>query len=205
VGDKLGPEQLYDINSHTISAVVAGSGCVPIRLPITGDDPKELNDSLTKALESDAVVVSGGSSVGERDLLYSIIKERGEVLFHGIQVKPGKPTLFGLVSGKPVFGMPGYPTSCLINSYILLKPALLKLANLPPEQKRTVIAKLSDNVSGSVGRRQFLPVKLEGNIATPTFKESGAITATAQADGYTIVMENIDILQKGQKVEVTLF
>ncbi len=205
VGEKLGSEQVYDINSHTISAVVLNSGCLPYRLPITVDDPKELNSSLTKALENDAVVISGGSSVGERDLLYSILKERGEVLFHGIQVKPGKPTLFGIIDGKPVFGMPGYPTSCLINAYILLKPALRKLANLPPEQKLTVVAKLSDNVSGSIGRRQFLPVKLEGDIAKPTFKESGAITATAQADGYIIVMENIDLLEKGQQITVILF
>jgi len=205
VGEKLGSEQVYDINSHTVSAIVGSSGCMPHKLPITGDDPQELNNSLTRALESDAVVISGGSSVGERDLLYSILKERGKVLFHGIQVKPGKPTLFGVVEGKPVFGMPGYPTSCLINAYILLKPALLKLANLPPEQKLTAEAELSDNVSGSIGRRQFLPVKLEGNIATPTFKESGAITTTAQADGYIIVMENIDILEKGGKVTVTLF
>jgi len=205
VGEKLGPDQVYDINSHTISAVSVSSGCLPVTLPITGDDPKELNNSLTKALKSDAVVISGGSSVGERDLLYSILKERGKVLFHGIQVKPGKPTLFGIVDGKPVFGMPGYPTSCLINAYILLKPALRKLASLQPDDKFTVEAKLSDNVSGSMGRRQFLPVKLKGNMAAPTFKESGAITATAQADGYIIVRENIDILEKGQKVTVILF
>lgn len=205
VGTKLNPEQIYDINSHTVSAVINQNGGEAVMMGITGDNEQTLKTTLKEALKHDMVVISGGSSVGERDLLYKILDEAGEVLFHGIQVKPGKPTLFAIVEGKPVFGMPGYPTSCLINAYLLLEPAVRRLSNLPPRKRCTEEAVLSTNISGSVGRRQFLTVKLRDGKALPIFKESGAITTTAQADGYIVVAENIDILPKGEMVEVILF
>jgi molybdopterin biosynthesis enzyme len=150
-------------------------------------------------------VLSGGSSVGTRDLLVDVIEGWGEVLFHGIQVKPGKPTIFAMVEGKPLMGMPGYPTSCLINAYHFLLPAVRKMARLPPRKGDTVRAKLSRRVPGSTGRRQFLTVKLVGDEAVPVFKESGAITSIADADGYIEIAENIDLLEKGDAVTVTLF
>ena len=205
VGSELKPGQIYDINSHTIAAVARASGCRPLQLGIASDTPDELKAALARTLESDLVVISGGSSVGERDLLFAILKEQGRVLFHGIQVKPGKPTLFALVKGRPVMGMPGYPTSCLINAYLLLEPALRKLANLPPKRRLTVTARLGASVPGSIGRRQFLTVKLQEDRAVPIFKESGAITGTAQADGYIELAPNIDMLKKGEEVTVILF
>ncbi len=205
LGQGLKPGQIYDINSHTISSVVAANGGRPLRLGIAGDNPKELKSAIEQALDSDLVVISGGSSVGERDLLFNILDEQGQVLFHGIQIKPGKPTLFALVNGKPVMGMPGYPTSCLINAYLLLVPAIRKMAHLPPRRMVTVPARLSDRVTGSIGRRQFLPVKLKAGKAVPIFKESGAITGTAQADGYIEIAENIDLLERDEPVTVILF
>lgn len=205
VGNKLKPAQIYDINSHTISAVVKENGCLPVRFGIVSDTAQEIKAAIEAGLEADMMVFSGGSSVGDRDLLFSILEEMGKVFFHGIQIKPGKPTMFGQVRGKPVLGMPGYPTSCLINAYILLMPALRKMAHLPPKRRLTIDAKLGERVPGSVGRKQFLPVRVEGDKAIPIFKESGSITGTATADGYIIVNENIDILEKGEPVTVTLF
>jgi molybdenum cofactor synthesis domain-containing protein len=204
-GKKLQPGQLYDINSHTISALVSASGGVPVRIDIAGDKAEELRAAVKEALKSDIVVLSGGSSVGERDLLVDVIDMWGEILFHGVQVKPGKPTIFAMIEGKPLMGMPGYPTSCLINSYLFLVPAIRKLANLPQRSGDTVKAKLSRRVPGSTGRRQFLTVKLVGDEAVSVFKESGAITSIAEADGYIEIPENIDMLEKGQIVTVTLF
>jgi molybdenum cofactor synthesis domain-containing protein len=204
-GKKLQPGQLYDINSHTISALVNASGGVPVRIDIAGDKAEELRAAVKEALKSDIVVLSGGSSVGERDLLVDVIDMWGEILFHGVQVKPGKPTIFAMIEGKPLMGMPGYPTSCLINSYLFLVPAIRKLANLPQRSGDTVKAKLSRRVPGSTGRRQFLTVKLVGDEAVSVFKESGAITSIAEADGYIEIPENIDMLEKGQIVTVTLF
>ena len=204
-GKKLQPGQLYDINSHTISALVNASGGIPVNIAIAGDKPGELRTTIKEALKSDIVVLSGGSSVGERDLLVDVIDMWGEILFHGVQVKPGKPTIFAMIEGKPLIGMPGYPTSCLINSYLLLVPAIRKMAHLPPRKGDTIKAKLSRRVPGSTGRRQFLTVKLVGDEAVSVFKESGAITSIAEADGYIEIPENIDLLEKGQIVTVTLF
>jgi molybdenum cofactor synthesis domain-containing protein len=204
-GRKLKPGQLYDINSHTIAAVVNSNGGVAVRVGIAGDTLESLKRTIREALKQDMVVLSGGSSVGTRDLLVDVIEGWGQVLFHGIQVKPGKPTIFAMVEGKPLMGMPGYPTSCLINAYHFLLPAVRKMARLPPRKGDTVRAKLSRRVPGSTGRRQFLTVKLVGDEAVPVFKESGAITSIADADGYIEIAENIDLLEKGDPVVVTLF
>jgi len=205
VGKRLRRGQVYDINSHTISSVVRANGCLPVKYRIVGDDNEELKSTIAEALKNDLVVISGGSSVGERDLLLDVLQNMGEVLFHGIQVKPGKPTIFALIQGKPIMGMPGYPTSCLINTYLLLLPAIRKMAHLPPRKREIVEARLSRRVPGSVGRRQFLTVRIDGDKAVPMFKESGAITSVAEADGYIEIAENIDLLEKGEPVTVTLF
>ena len=204
-GKRLKPTQIYDINSYTISAVVADNGCRPVKFAIAGDSVESLKANIEAGLKSDMVVFSGGSSVGERDLLFGILEEMGEVLFHGIQIKPGKPTMFARVKGKPIFGMPGYPTSCLMNAYVLLLPALRKMARLPQKRDIIVDTKLGERVPGNVGRKQFLPVRVEGDTAVPIFKESGAITGTARADGYIVVNANIDIMEKGKPVTVILF
>ena len=204
-GKKLLPGQLYDINSHTIAALVSASGGTPVKIGIAGDKVEELRAAVEEALKSDIVVLSGGSSVGEHDLLVDVIEGWGEILFHGVQVKPGKPTIFAMIEGKPLLGMPGYPTSCLINSYLFLSPAIRKMAHLPPHRLETVKAKLSRSVPGSTGRRQFLTMKLVGDEAVSVFKESGTITSIANADGYIEIPENIDLLEKGTIVIVTLF
>jgi molybdopterin molybdotransferase len=205
VGKKLRRGQVYDINSHTISSVVKQNGGIPIHIGITGDSLEELKSTIGQSLKSDLVVLSGGSSVGERDLLVDVLQGWGEILFHGIQVRPGKPTLFAMVQGKPLMGMPGYPTSCLINTYLFILPAVRKMAHLPPRRGETVQARLSRRIQGSVGRKQFLTVKIDGDEAVPVFKESGAITSVAEADGYIEIAQNIDILEKGEPVTVTLF
>jgi molybdenum cofactor synthesis domain-containing protein len=205
LGKKLKRGQVYDINSHTIASVVRANGGIPVVFGVVGDKAEEIRVAITEALKSDLVVISGGSSVGERDLLVSVIQDWGQVLFHGIQVKPGKPTIFALIQGQPLMGMPGYPTSCLINSYLFLLPAVRKMAHLPPRTGETVNARLARRVPGSVGRRQFLTVKIEGGEAIPVFKESGAITSIADADGYIEIAENIDLLEKGEPVTVMLF
>ncbi len=205
VGKRLKPGQLYDINSHTLAAVVRESGGEPVLMPISGDSLEALRANMEKALEADMVVTSGGSSVGEKDLLINILEEQGEVLFHGINIKPGKPTTFAVVKGKAVMGMPGYPTSCLINAYLLLGPAIRRMARLPLKRRYVVRGVLADKVWGGNGRRRFQPVRMDGELVYAVAKESGAITGTAQADGYIVVDEKLDCLDKGSPVEVTLF
>ena len=121
-GRPLQPGQIYDINRFTLSTIIAEHGGVPVPHRTAQDTLDDLQRAIDACLEDDVLVFSGGSSVGERDLILDVIGRRGEILFHGIAVKPGKPTVFGVVSGKPVFGMPGYPSSCLSNAYMLLVP-----------------------------------------------------------------------------------
>ena len=203
-GEPLQPGQIYDVNSYTLEAVLKKNGASVIRHPIITDDADLLAQELKKALESDMIIFSGGSSVGEKDLLANILEEMGEILFHGVQIKPGKPTLFGMVKGKPVFGMPGHPTSCLSNAYIFLIPTIRKMAHLPMNIARTVKAKMGKRIVSSSGRKQFLTVRLEDNIAYPVFKHSGAITSMAQADGYIMLPVNLDVIEEGEEAEVIL-
>jgi len=127
------------------------------------------------------------------------------VLFHGIAVKPGKPTVFGLVGRTPVFGMPGYPTSCLSNVYMLLVPTLRRIAHLPPHTPRTVSVPSAQRVVSTTGRHQFYTVRVVDGEAVPAFKASGDITSMSRADGYIEIPPQTDIVEKGEFVEVKLF
>jgi molybdopterin biosynthesis enzyme len=129
----------------------------------------------------------------------------GEVKFHGVAVKPGKPTVLGVVGGKAVLGMPGYPTSCLSNCYMMLAPMLRAMAHLPPKPERIVEASLSKRLVSSIGRVEFHTVRLEDGVAVPAYKESGAITSMAHADGYIEIPANVDLIEKGERVRVVLF
>jgi molybdenum cofactor synthesis domain-containing protein len=204
-GGPLGDAEVYDINQFTIGAVVRRHGGVVRALPPAGDTIEALHVALDAALTSDVVVFSGGSSVGGRDLLVDVIAARGEVLFHGIAVKPGKPTLFGHVGSSLVFGMPGYPTSCLSNAYMLLLPLVRRLARLPVWTPDTVTLPLTRRVTSTPNRHQFYTVRVANGGAEPAFKASGDITSMAHADGFIEIPVGVDALEAGTMVVVTLF
>jgi len=205
LGSELSPSQIYDVNSYTLTSIISACGCEPMMNGIVPDDRESIEKSILEAASHDIGVFSGGSSVGVRDLFGEVIEELGEVLFHGLQVKPGKPTLFGIVQGTPIFGMPGYPTSCLSNAYIFLTPALRAMAGLPPANPRKVVAKMGARFVSSSGREQFLTVRVRDGVAVPAFKKSGAITSMAHADGYIVLPVNLDVIEEGAEVEVALF
>ena len=134
-----------------------------------------------------------------------MLERKGEVLFHGIAVKPGRPTVFGRIAETPVLGMPGYPTSCLSNAYMLLVPLLRKIAHLPPHRMLTVSLPAARRFVSTTGRHQFYTVRVVDGAAVPAFKASGDITSMSQADGYIEIPAQTDIVEKGQTVEVKLF
>jgi molybdopterin molybdotransferase len=204
-GEPLGAGQIYDINRFTLASIIGLHGGVPIVYPTVPDHLAALTQALDSARGEDIVVFSGGSSVGERDLIQDVIASRGEMIFHGIAVKPGKPTAFGRVGSTLVFGMPGYPTSCLSNAYILLVPLLRRIARLPDNEPRLVRAALARRVVSTTGRHQFYPVRLEGGTAVPAFKASGDITSMSHADGYIEIPAHTDIVEAGELVDVKLF
>ena len=147
----------------------------------------------------------GGSSVGTRDLILDVMRAKGEVLFHGIAVKPGKPTAFGRIAGKLAFGMPGYPTSCLTNAYVLLVPVLRRLARLPDQPMRSVRLPLGARVTSAPGRHQFYTVRIVDRVAMPAFKASGDITSMSQADGYIEIDADTSAVEAGSFVDVKFF
>jgi molybdenum cofactor synthesis domain-containing protein len=204
-GQPLQPGQIYDINRFTLSAVIGDHGGSPVPSQSAQDTLEDLERAMDRCLNEDVLVFSGGSSVGERDLILDVVGRRGEIVFHGIAVKPGKPTVFGVIGGKPVFGMPGYPTSCLSNAYMLLVPALRRMAHLPPLQLRTVALPVAQRIVSTTGRHQFYTVRVADGMAHPAFKASGDITSMSQADGYIEIPAQTDIVEKGEVVEVKLF
>ena len=204
-GETLAPGQIYDINKYTVSAVIAEHGGVPVPYRNVTDTIEDLSRAVDECLEEDLLVFSGGSSVGERDLILDVIAAKGEVLFHGISVKPGKPTAFGLIGGKPFFGMPGYPTSCLTNAYVLLAPAVRRIARLPEWSPRSVSLPLGNRIASAPGRHQFYTVRIENGTAMPAFKASGDITSMSRADGYIEIAAETDVVDKGTIVEVIFF
>ena len=183
-GQTLGPGQIFDVNRFTLAAIVSAHGGVPEPHAAAHDSVEALTAALDRCLAADIVVFSGGSSVGERDLILDVIPARGEMIFHGIAVKPGKPTAFATIAGKPFFGMPGNPTSCLSNAYVLLLPFLRATARLPPLAPRTVRLPLARRIASPAGRHQFYTVRITNGAAWPAFKGSGDITSLSQADGY---------------------
>jgi molybdenum cofactor synthesis domain-containing protein len=204
-GQPLAPGQIYDINKFTLMSLVAEHGGLPEPHRTAVDTIEDLSLAIDECLEADLLVFSGGSSVGERDLILDVIAQKGEVIFHGIAVKPGKPTAFGVVRGKLVFGMPGYPTSCLSNAHMLLVPVLRRMAHLPVHRLRAITVPLGQRIVSPTGRHQFYTVRIVDGMALPAFKASGDITSMSRADGYIEIPVHTDIVEKGQIVEVKLF
>ncbi len=204
-GQPLAPGQIHDINSFTLSAVVAEHGGTPVMHRTAVDTIEDLSRAVDACLDDDLLVFSGGSSVGTRDLILDVIRDKGEVLFHGIAVKPGKPTAFGRIGGKLVFGMPGYPTSCLSNAYILLAPVLRRIAGLPDRAVQAVRMPLGARVVSAHGRHQFYTVRVVDGVAMPAFKASGDITSMSQADGYIEIDARTDVVDAGALVDVKFF
>ena len=206
-GKPLEPGHIYDINRFTLGSIVGIHGGVSTAYPVATDSLKSLGEAVDTILKNktDILVFSGGSSVGEKDLTLDILQEKGKVLFHGISVKPGKPTVFGRIGSTPVFGMPGYPTSCLSNAYMLLVPLLRIMAHLPPYQTRTVTVPTAQRLVSTTGRHQFYTVRVVDGAAIGAFKASGDITSMSQADGYIEIPAQTDLIEKGEPVEVKLF
>jgi molybdenum cofactor synthesis domain-containing protein len=204
-GGALGPAQIFDSNTAALASAVRQHGGVPVIAPRVGDDRRALAEAFERCLDADMVLFSGGTSVGERDYLLEIIEAAGAVVFEGLKLKPGRPTVFAIVAGRPVFGMPGNPVSCLTNTYLLVAPMLRRMARLPASVAKTVLARLSARVESPAGRHQIYPVRLEGPDAVPVFKGSGDITSLAHADGYFEIPADTTSVDAGTVVEVTLF
>ncbi len=200
--------KLYDINSESISNAVKSCGCTPLASTIVKDDYDSIKNRIDSYKDADVIITSGGTSAGAGDILRQVVEDMGKILVHGISVKPGKPTLIGTLPDEGgnvvLFGLPGYPVSALMIFHGFVAPFLRGIAGVNEfmEKKESRSLKLGRRYHSARGRSHFVLVKIDGNIAHPILKDSGAITALAEADGYFEVPKNVEIMEKGEQVKV---
>lgn len=203
-GKALGPGQINDINSYSIAAAAMECGATPSVYGILPDHRQTMADTLMRiSKECGMVLVSGSTSAGAGDMVYQVLDDIGETIFHGINLKPGKPTIFGTIAGKPIIGLPGYPTSALTVFGQLAAPAIWKALGLKIQVRR-IAGRLTRPIRTD-GRHQLLAVGVSGDLVYPVDKGSGSITTLSAADGVIEIPSSVEYLPKDQAVEVQLF
>jgi molybdopterin molybdotransferase len=210
IDEILPPGKVRDINRYTVSALAQKEGAQVTFLGQARDNISDITEKLVLAQDYDMILISGGSSKGERDFITaSIEKLGGEIMFHGINIKPGKPTIFGTLFGKPIFGLPGHPSSCAMVTVRFVLPLVRCLQGNTEHEERITQGVLTANVPSSYGIEEYPRVALkkddEGYRVTPIFSKSSLISSLARADGYIIVPEGTEGLEKGEMVEVHFF
>jgi len=215
VQEKPKPGQVRDINTYTLSAFCTGEGAEPVALGLCRDDFEQLRNMLLKGLETaDTVWISGGSSVGTRDLTLKVFESiKGtELLVHGISISPGKPTIIARRGATGILGLPGHTASAMVVAEVFLAPFLARLGGETTFSQRVqnkVSARLSRNIESASGRDDFVRVRLiqkDGEwIAEPIFGKSGLISTLVEADGLLRIDRNTEGVYQGQVVEVMRF
>jgi molybdopterin molybdotransferase len=212
-----GPGQIRDINSYHLCSLVERFGGTPVRYGIVPDEEVRLKETIVKAVaEADLALLSGGSSVGTRDLTARVIEDLGRpgIVVHGVAVKPGKPTLCALLDGKPVIGLPGHPAAVAIGFDLFVRPVLRMLSGegIPlweRHMERTVQARMGRSIASRPGREDYIRVALdleeEDLMARPILGKSGLISTLVDAVGTVIIPENRLGVEKGEKIIVHLF
>ena len=219
-GDELVPythrperAQIRDINSVMLAAQIEEVGARPVVYPIVPDTSDTLETAVKKALsQCDMVLISGGSSVGEKDNTFRVLDKLGEIKFHGISIKPGKPTLFAIIDGKPVFGLPGHPQAAFFIYKLFVEPAIVKMngKSAVGKTRDTEAATknmnhckcLTRNIPSNHGREEIIPVRILGEFAEPIYSKSGVVSVLARADGFIRIPRNAEGLKKGEPVQV---
>ncbi|MGH9199586.1 MAG: molybdopterin-binding protein, partial [Acidimicrobiia bacterium] len=213
-GGSLKPGRIFDINTHTLRGALIADGYEVLELGIVPDEIDALDKAIATGLgDGDLVLLSGGSSLGGGDLVGDALERAGKLLIHGVAVKPGKPVVLGVARApsadgqeteKVMIGLPGYPMSALSDYYIFVQPYLRRAMGMT-SNPAFVDATLARKHPSTVGRYEFLPVRLEGDDAHPITKGSSAISAMADADGFVEIDEATEVVEKGQRVRVRLF
>lgn len=198
--------KIYDVNSYAITSGAISNGAIAENKGIVKDNYQELKEKIISSLKDfDIVICSGGTSAGVGDVLRHVLDEIGEVIIHGVSVKPGKPTIIGKVNKKLVIGLPGNPVSALVIFYVFIVPNIRRLAGKSSESIEKSKAILTKRLHSPKGRMQYSLVQLKDGLAYPIVKDSGAITSLADADGYIKIPKTTELVDEGEEVEITLF
>lgn len=200
------PGKVRDINRYTVIGLIAPVAEVRF-VGIAPDTIEETIAKLEAALDCDCIIVSGGSSKGERDFMTTAIERLGgTILFHGINIRPGKPTILANLQGKPVFGLPGHPVSCAMVCVRFVLPLLRRLSGERGYRQNVLRGTMATNVPSSYGVEEYARVTVEptdeGYLVSPLFAKSSVISTLSRADGYVVVPEGREGLENGEIVEV---
>ena len=209
-----GPGEVIETNGLTISRFVERWGGSARYEDVVTDDEDALRDAIDSHRDADIVVTTGGSSVGDRDLVPDVVDDLGEVLVHGVALRPGHPVALGRAGETPVVMLPGYPVACIVNAVQFLRPAIKQSGNLPRTEPPTVEAELDGKVRSEPGVRTFARVRISEvpdddessaatRIATPVRSGgSGVLSSVALSDGWVVVPESVEGYATGETVPV---
>ncbi|WP_086975781.1 molybdopterin molybdotransferase MoeA [Archaeoglobus fulgidus] len=207
VGEPLEGAKIYNSNNPMICNALLEFGFEAISLGIARDDEEELRNKLQKALEFDAAVITGGTSVGAKDLVPDVVGEFGEIVFHGVSIKPGMPTGAAVVEGKPVFMLPGSPAAALLGFYTFAIPALYRMMNVRIIARKWSRQKgvLQGRIPSEIGVRSNVRVLWEdGKVYPIRISGSGILSSFVRANALLVVPEDKEGYEEGEEVEVTL-
>ncbi len=210
-----GPGQIRDINSTTLAALVEESGCIARQVGIIEDNQESMFTACRDALAgADMVLLSGGSSVGQRDFTLQVLEQldNSELLAHGVAIRPGKPTILASVGNKALFGLPGHVASAMVVFYLFVRPLLRRFSGMNTDLGLQSIRVITgEQIPSAIGREEYVRVQLqpqpEGSppIARPIYGKSGLLTPLVRADGLLVIGRDNEGLDKGQTGEVLLF
>ncbi|KUK45030.1 MAG: Molybdenum cofactor synthesis domain protein [Methanothrix harundinacea] len=201
---RLLPGQAREANGIMCEMYAEIWGGSPRKTPIFEDDAGIIKEAIAENLDADLILISGGTSIGEEDYAPSILAEMGELLVHGVRITPGKPTALGIIDGKPVICLPGYPVAALSALYIFARPLITMMAHRT-DLPRIVTAKLEGKIVSRPGYLTFARVSLKDGVATPIMTSgAGILSSVARAEGYVLVPEEVEGREKGEMVEVNL-
>ncbi len=203
-GRSLKPGQAYEINGLMAELYARAWSCSPERSAIVGDDPGLIEEAIGSNLDADLILLIGGTSVGEMDHAPRVLSDLGELVVHGVRITPGKPTAAGFVGNVPVVCLPGYPVAALAALYLFARPLIMKLAHRRDEPRR-VKARLSRKIVSRPGYLSFTRVTLKGDVAVPVMTSgAGILSSVTRAQGYVLVPEEMEGIEAGDEVELTL-
>jgi putative molybdopterin biosynthesis protein len=205
----LEPGAIVDFNSVVLAGQVSEWGGEPTRLPITADDRELIRDRVASALERhDVVLVNAGSSAGSEDYTSGIVRELGELLVHGVAIRPGHPLILGIAQKRALIGIPGYPVSAILTSELFLRPLLYRLQGLPPPVRPTATAVITRKLLSPMGEEEYVRVKLgrvgERLMAAPLSRGAGVIMSMVRADGLARIPRFSEGVHAGAEIEVEL-
>ena len=201
---------IIESNSRMFENMVTEAGGAAHRFPPIMDDYKQIRDHIAEAVgEYDMVIVNAGSSAGTEDFTVHVLRELGEVLVHGVAIKPGKPVILAIVKGKPVIGLPGYPVSAYIGFENFVEPVLSMMGQTPAKRRESVTAYISKRLVSSLKHKEYVRVKVgkvgDKMVAAPLARGAGAAMSLVRADGFCVIEQNSEGVEAGDPVKVELY